>query len=306
LAHPWLQASCIEQSLSGGAAPEREVSPPSANPALGMAVTSAERPELAKAVLRNLRAWRGAPKLRRIFVAAIARRMEADHPSTRLAQMVYHTFSSSGDKLRCMDLVNGLNVALNEAMTSPPLEGEDPALEQGSLSPEDLDIAEQARRTGSSVTGLQIRRRLFGVLRKLGAVSPASNGGEAALMACCSDDLVSLTELRDLVGALDGVKNGTVDYTLLVAALLPQETCCEEARVLETFHMFDFRKHQGISPDDLLAYMRNATSTKETNLKQFSEMLSEFDRNGDGVLDLEEFKAMLCAREHHSGSSDGQ
>jgi Ca2+-binding EF-hand superfamily protein/tRNA A-37 threonylcarbamoyl transferase component Bud32 len=306
LTHPWMQAAGIEQSNLGSAAEMLQMAPPSGNVALGMAVTAAERPELARVVLRSLRTWRGAPKLRRIVVAAIARRIEADHPSSRLAQMVYHTFSSKGDKLRCEELVNGLNVALSEAMTSPPAESEHPALEQ-EASQEEVDKAEQARRKASnSVTGLQVRRRLFGVLRKLGTVSPASNGGEAALLASCSEDLVSLTELRHLVGALDGVKNGTVDYTLLVAALLPQETCCEEARVLETFNMFDFRKHQGISPDDLLAYMKNATSAKETTLKQFSQMLSEFDKNGDGVLDLEEFKAMLCASEHHSPSDAGQ
>merc|ERR1719464_2102772 len=106
------------------------MAPPSGNVALGMAVTAAERPELARVVLRSLRTWRGAPKLRRIVVAAIARRIEADHPSSRLAQMVYHTFSSKGDKLRCEELVNGLNVALSEAMTSPPVESEHPALEQ--------------------------------------------------------------------------------------------------------------------------------------------------------------------------------
>jgi len=300
LAHPWLQASGIEQGHLGSAAGMPQVAPPSGNLALGMAVTAAERPELARVVLRSLRAWRGAPKLRRIVVAAIARRLEADHPSARLAQMVYHTFSSKGDKLRCEELVHGLNTALDEAMTSP-----NPALEQ-EASLEELDIAEQARGKGSnSVTGLHVRRRLFGVLRKLGALSPAAgSGGEAALLASCSEDLVSLTELRHLVGALDGVKDGTVDYTLLVAALLPQATCSEEARVLETFNMFDFRKHQGISPDDLLAYMKNATSTKETNLKQFAEMLSEFDRNGDGVLDLDEFKAMLCANKHDSGNNE--
>jgi len=302
LTHPWLQASGVAQSPLGSAAEMPNVAPACGNIGLGMAVTATERPELARVVLRSLRAWRGAPKLRRIVVATIARRVEADHPSSRLAQMVYHTFISRGDKLRCEELVHGLNEALNEAMTAPPMDSEDPATELGA-SLEDLDIAEQARRNaGNSVTGLHVRKRLFGVLRKLGALSPSAGSGEAAMLASCSEDLVSLTELRHLVGALDGVKNGTVDYTLLVAALLPQETCCEEARVLETFNMFDFRKHQGISPDDLLAYMKNATSTKETNLKQFAEMLSEFDRNGDGVLDLDEFKAMLGGNDECAAS----
>ena len=37
------------------------------------------------------------------------------------------------------------------------------------------------------------------------------------------EELVSLTELEFLVEKLDATKNGTVDYTLFVAALIPMD-----------------------------------------------------------------------------------
>merc|ERR1711972_624847 len=106
-----------------------------------------------------------------------------------------------------------------------------------------------------------------------------------------SEGPASLTELKHFVDALDGIQNGIVDYTLLVAAILPPDVYCEETRIMEIFDQFDFRKQGNIGPEDLLTLM--SVKTKDINLKYFSEMVAEFDMNGDGMLNLEEFRYML-------------
>merc|ERR1712113_761628 len=103
--------------------------------------------ELAGFLLRSLRRWRRLNKLRRIVITAIAKRLEAHHPSQRLAKIMYCEFNPSSHRLRCDQLVQTLNNARCDAMS---------------------------------------------------ATSAAA--------------FASLTELKYLVTALDGMKNGMVDY----------------------------------------------------------------------------------------------
>merc|ERR1712176_718523 len=62
---------------------------------------------------------------------------------------------------------------------------------------------------------------------------------------------VDVGEMRMLVDALDSTKSGTVDYTLLVAAVPPPDVYCEEHRSAEAFHSLDVKKQGAISPDCL-------------------------------------------------------
>merc|ERR1712217_513217 len=119
-----------------------------------------------------------------------------------------------------------------------------------------------------------------------------------------NDGLVTLTELKHFVDALDGAGNGIVDYTLLVAANLPPEVYCEEKRIMEIFDQFDFKKQGNIGPEDLLTFLRTAIKTKDVNLKYFSEMVAEFDMNNDGMLNLEEFRYMLKGSETSNESGN--
>jgi len=253
------------------------------------------RGDLARLLLRCLRYWRKLPKLRRITIAAIAKRLEVEHPSHSLARSAHRNFNDSSNKLRCERFVQALNAALSQPAgggdlcSSPTTKDLDLASFESSLS-----AAAPTAANSSSRTGLHIRQRFKHYMRRLSKLSeesPSSSGspgaGGATLTEC--EDLVSLTELRHLVDSLDGMKDGFVDYTLLVAALLPRDVYYEEQRIKEIFEQFDFKKRGVIRPEDLLASLQ----TKDASVKDIADMMSDFDTNGDGVLDYEEFRAML-------------
>lgn len=277
--------------------------------------------ELGRRVLRLLRRWRRQPKLRRIVLSTIAKRLEVDHPATHFSRLVYGTFGSSCEKRRCDVFVHGLNRALSgdpeppEAMlaaavaASPPQSVSGPSFSRGS-SVESMNSAGSRMSTtflspskDGSITGFHIRHRVKGAMRRLsrvsedtpGALSPPGLAHSPGMESVASEELVSLTELKHLVDSLDGMKNGTVDYTLLVAALLPPAVYCDDSRVDETFEQFDIRKKGAIRAEDLCTKLSEAVRAKETNVKKYAQMISEFDTNGDGQLDVDEFRGMLKA-----------
>lgn len=86
------------------------------------------------------------------------------------------------------------------------------------------------------------------------------------------------------------MKDGTVDYTLLVASLLPAEVYSNSQHIMEVFGMFDVQKRGSVSPGDLRAAVRST----DVDLRRFKEMVEQFDQNGDGRLDLQEFQAMVA------------
>jgi Ca2+-binding EF-hand superfamily protein len=141
-----------------------------------------------------------------------------------------------------------------------------------------------------TVTGFHVRQRFANVFKKLARVSEETpKHSSPTMFEYDSGNLVSLTELRFLVDALDGNKNGQVDYTLLMAALMPPDVYSEEARIREVFDLFDFQKTGKIGPEDV----RLVLTRKTQDLKDLKHMVDFFDLDGDGVLDFNEFLAMV-------------
>lgn len=260
-----------------------------------------------RATLRALRRWRQYPFLRRIVMAGIAKRMEADNPARKFAETAYQTFKGSQDQLRKEQLVQVLNRAF---CGSPP--DATSCSSQTSASTESFLQGEGVRTTRSSVsvgsgvspsrsvTGLYVRQHVKQSFRKwmrrldedsaLGS-SPVSLS--PGFPTPGSEELVSLTELDVLVEKLDATKNGTVDYTLFVAALMPTDVYHEEARVKEMFAQLDIRGRGAIGPEDLQTVLSNSVHRKENSLRRFVDMVKEFDLNGDGYLDPSQFRKML-------------
>merc|ERR1711977_369004 len=112
----------------------------------------------------------------------------------------------------------------------------------------------------------------------------------------CSDSPFSIAtsdivqeDIPDLISGITGDKHGTVQYTLLVAALLPEHVYCDDLRIAEVFRIFDVRGHGRIRPQDL----RVALQCPRGHPGRFSQIVRECDRDGDGAIDLADFRAMV-------------
>jgi len=286
LAHDWLR----------GESPRGQTSPGGARSPDGLQDSLRE---FALVALRSLRRWRQMPKLRRIAISALAKRLETQHDAQRVAEGAYALFSGTSETLRCGQLVQVLYGALCET-SSPENAARDvgprfslpssiaptPAsLSTSAASPASTDVR-RLHSGGRSVTGLHVRQRVKKALRRITAASPRSG---FSLISGASENVTTLEELRHLVAALDGMKNGTVDYTLFVASMLPPDTDFSEQQIAEVFSLFDTKKRGFISPGDLQAAVRSG----DADLRHYTAMITEFDHNGDGVLDKAEFCAML-------------
>jgi len=142
-------------------------------------------------------------------------------------------------------------------------------------------------------------------LTRLSEETPQGAGQSPAIIHTDDEDLVSLTELKHLVDSLDGIRSGTVDFSLLVASTLPPEVFRDETRVAEIFDQFDFKRQGRIGPRELQTYMAPAVERTDNRLRFYVDMIAEFDLNKDGVLDREEFAAMVGGHGSGSGGTPG-
>ncbi|CAK0859521.1 unnamed protein product, partial [Prorocentrum cordatum] len=127
-------------------------------------------------------------------------------------------------------------------------------------------------------------------LTRLSEETPQGAGQSPAIIHTDDEDLVSLTELKHLVDSLDGIRSGTVDFSLLVASTLPPEVFRDETRVAEIFDQFDFKRQGRIGPRELQTYMAPAVERTDNRLRFYVDMIAEFDLNKDGVLDREDIR----------------
>lgn len=243
------------------------------------ATDAASLHRLASLLLKNLRRWRQMPKLRRIAIAAIAKRLDSQLDAHRLAETAYTFFSDTPDTLRCERLVQVLNSTLCGSCSSADLRHSPSSLPGMMASPSRTFTR---LNSGNSITGLHVRQRVKNTVKRIAGTPMASD-------LPSPEGQASVAELKNLVAALDGTKNGTVDYTLLVASMLPSEVYSNEQQIAEVFALFDVQRRGFVSPRDLRAAVRST----DADLRRFAEMVAQFDLNGDGVLDLAEFRAMV-------------
>jgi len=273
-----------------------------------------QRRDIANGLLTSLRRWSTYPKLRRIAIGAIAKRLEGDHVAQRMAEQVYRKFGDASQTLRCDRLVEAMNAALAEG---------DPSLLQTASSPysggvggmastrsarssdtSSISASSPSERSTQSRTGLHIRQRVgaSNLIEKMKMVAGVSANGRAdnkseadasttaSTVDQSSADVVSLTELRVLVNMLDSTKSGAVIYTLLVAAFLPPDVYCDDRKIKEVFEMFDVRNRGRIGAQDLAEALGKH---KDADMKKLASSLAVFDLNNDGALDFREFRLMV-------------
>jgi len=209
-----------------------------------------------------------------------------DCETQRLARTIYKMFSDSSNTLRCDRLV--------------PVLAEVQSDDAAALISECASVTSKGSVRSWKVAGTEMTKKLHeirsygqSVFRRLASLpeiptpGAASTPGAETPISEASDSGVE--DLAELVGALDGNKRGIVQYTLLVAALLPEHVYCDDLHIREAFQVFDTRGMGQIKPNDLRVAMQCPTGYPG----RFSQMVQECDRNGDGALDLADFRAMV-------------
>jgi len=217
--------------------------------------------------------------------AAMANNLTEDCETQRLAKTVYKMFSDTSNTLTCERLVQILTEAQSE--------------DNVALLSECASVTSKGSVRSWKVTGHEMTQKLnemfpysTSVFRRLASLpeTPTFDASPFTESACSFDSGEGAAEdLAELVGALDAKKSGTVNYTLLVAALLPERVYCDDLLIQEAFHFFDTTSQGRIRPNDL----RVAMNIPSEYPGRFSQMVQQFDRDGDGALDLADFRAMV-------------
>ena len=98
-----------------------------------------------------------------------------------------------------------------------------------------------------------------------------------------------------MIKEVDEDGSGQVDFpeilSLLARKMKDHDT---ESQVMDAFKVFDREGNQGISIDDLQRVMANLGDKLSKEELEF--MIREADADGNGVIDDEEFVAMMMAK----------
>jgi len=106
----------------------------------------------------------------------------------------------------------------------------------------------------------------------------------------CADDLPA--DFAAIVEAVAGPKSGGIDYTEFLAASLEKKHYLKESVCWKAFSIFDRDGDGHISIEDL-KHVLNSRGFEEVGPEVVEQLMNDFDYNGDGLLNFEEFMLMM-------------
>ncbi|CAN6485131.1 unnamed protein product [Victoria cruziana] len=104
-------------------------------------------------------------------------------------------------------------------------------------------------------------------------------------------------EVKQLMDAADVDKNGTIDYMEFITATMHRHRLQTEENLIKAFQYFDKDNDGYITRDELYHAMKGYGMGDESTIK---EVLDEVDTNNDGVINYEEFLAMMMRGTHEN------
>lgn len=100
-------------------------------------------------------------------------------------------------------------------------------------------------------------------------------------------------DFTDIMASLDSHKSGGIDYSEFLAASLEKREYLKETVCWKAFSVFD-RDHDGfISQHELKQVLNSGSLREEVGEQAIEELMREFDNNGDGKIDFEEFMLLM-------------
>ncbi|KAJ8021833.1 Caltractin [Holothuria leucospilota] len=104
---------------------------------------------------------------------------------------------------------------------------------------------------------------------------------------------VNKQEAKEMVADMDLDKNGTIDFSEFLQFIIDRQGTARDvqAEICQGFKMMDYDGTGKLSLENLKRACKEAgVQFSETDVR---DMLEEADRNGDNVVDLEEFTAVM-------------
>ena len=85
-------------------------------------------------------------------------------------------------------------------------------------------------------------------------------------------------------------QKGNIAYSEFIAATMDEGIYLQPEKILSAFNLFDKNKTGKISAADLKEILGKETEFDEGVWK---DMIKQVDKNGEGVIDVEQFKTMM-------------
>ncbi len=95
--------------------------------------------------------------------------------------------------------------------------------------------------------------------------------------------------IENIFNEIDTNKSGRIEFTQLISALIEQKIYLNEGVLKEVFEKLDKDKNGKISNNDILVFLK----LQKNNEKDIEKYVKQYDLNGDGEIDYNEFLKML-------------
>jgi calcium-dependent protein kinase len=95
--------------------------------------------------------------------------------------------------------------------------------------------------------------------------------------------------IENIFNEIDTNKSGRIEFTQLISALIEQKIYLNEEILKEVFEKLDKDKNGKISNNDILVFLK----LQKNNEKDIEKYVKQYDLNGDGEIDYDEFLKML-------------